>query len=87
MTDIIEVLKDCDKECEKHGIHFGAFDEAIEIIGQIRQRNKELEAAFTAAKGYIDASPCDPDIDNEQIEAYQKYQDALAQLDKEGERQ
>jgi len=53
-------------------------------IQKLQQRNKALGAAFTAAKGYIDASPCDPDINNEQIEAYQKYQEALAQLDKEG---
>ena len=84
----LDVLKNEQQQVDMDGVMAGvsrqALDEVIKDYELLQQRNKALGAAFTAAKGYIDASPCDPDINNEQIEAYQKYQEALAQLDKEG---
>ena len=84
MTDIIEVLKDCDKECEKHGIHFGAFDEAIEIIGQIRQLNKALEGENNWMRGQItDAlSILERGTEHERLHTAAILRSALARLDK-----
>ncbi len=40
------------------------------------------EAAFNAAKEFIDSHIADPDLDNEMIEAYRNYQEELEKLEK-----
>jgi len=51
-------------------------DDIHEIYANECRRHAQTILKFEAAKAYIDASPCDPDITPEQIDAYAKYKDA-----------
>lgn len=47
------------------------------VANEIRKERDKYKALFEAAKKYIDASPCDPDIYDDQCKAWKKYQDLL----------
>lgn len=72
LTEAIKRIEELDKENQALQSVIDDWNRFFPDMGP-----REVKELLESAIGYINTSPCDPDITNEQIDAYVKYQDAL----------
>lgn len=76
-----------DKECYKRYTSTEPFegilpsDEVLEFVS--KEKFDALDRAFRAAKLFIEATPCDPDINNYQAAKWVDYLNALKEIGEE----
>ena len=80
MPNVFATPDDCNSELGKKMQQWRSDRPDEWTMDEFIREVEKLDAAFKAAKAYIDSSVCDPDITDEMIDAYEKYQDALEQL-------
>lgn len=81
MPNVFATQEDCHSKLGKRIQYWRACRPDEWLMDEFIREAEKLDAAFKAAKAFIDSHVADPDLTNEMIEKYAAYEEAIKVLD------